>query len=262
MNAYKMLKFEIKNRVAYITLNRPDAANGINRQMLRELAKAAVHCDNDLSIKAVLLTGSGTDFFSVGGDVHELTAHGDQTKQEIKIIADDINRVLSTFARMKPPVVVAVNGACAGAAFGLAMGGDMVIASDTASFTMAYTRIGLCPDGGASYFLPRLIGIRRTQELMFTNKRLSAQKALEWGMINKVVPQDALLDSSEHLAAALAKGPLSSHAIVKSLLLNSSTSSIETQMELEARYLAECAASTDGKEGLAAFKEKRSPLFS
>jgi 2-(1,2-epoxy-1,2-dihydrophenyl)acetyl-CoA isomerase len=261
MTTYETLKFEVKNRIAYITLDRPDAANGMNMQLLNELADAAVYCDNDSSLKAVLLTASGTTFFSAGGDVHELTAHGEKTKQVVKGLADVIHKAISTFSRMKPPVIVAVNGACAGAGFSLAMCGDIVIASDTASFIMAYTKAGLCPDGGASYFLSRLVGIRRTQELMFTNKRLSAQKALEWGLISKVVPPDTLMESAQKLASNLSQGSLNSHAIVKKLLLNTFTNSMETQMELEARYIAECASSKDGKEGLLAFKEKRRPNF-
>jgi 2-(1,2-epoxy-1,2-dihydrophenyl)acetyl-CoA isomerase len=168
---------------------------------------------------------------------------------------------MSSFARMSAPVIVAVNGTAAGAGFGLAVCGDLVVASEGAKFTMAYSKIGLSPDGGASYFLPRLIGLRRTQELMFTNRVLSAQEACDWGLVNQVVGPDELMAVAGKLANELAVGSLGSHAAIKRLLCDSASNSLETQLELEAQCISINADSADGREGVSAFLEKRAAEF-
>jgi 2-(1,2-epoxy-1,2-dihydrophenyl)acetyl-CoA isomerase len=168
----------------------------------------------------------------------------------------------SRFSRMRAPLVVAVNGTAAGAGMSLAVSGDLVLAADVAKFTMAYTAAGLSPDGSSSYFLPRLIGLRRTQELMLTNRRLSAQEAFEWGLVNRVVAADDLQQQARALAAQLAQGPTRAFGTVKRLLNESFTGTLETQMELEARGIAAMAGTPDGREGIQAFLEKRKPSFS
>lgn len=246
--------------VEVITLNRPDAANGLNPLMARELAAAAARCDHDPSVKAVVLTATGR-FFSAGGDVKAMAGFGDDTAAGIKSLADDLHRAVSTLARMPAPLIVAVNGVAAGAGFSLALLGDLVLASDAAVFTMAYTSVGLSPDGSSSYFLPRLIGRRRAQELMLTNRRLSAAEALDWGLVTRVVPDAMLSDEALALATSLAQGSSNSNAAVKRLLLETYTNALETQMELESRTIAACAGSPNGREGIAAFVEKRRPDY-
>jgi len=162
---------------------------------------------------------------------------------------------------MDAPLVVAVNGMAAGAGMSLAVSGDMVLAGESAKFTMAYTAAGLSPDGSSSYFLPRLIGLRRTQELMLTNRRLSAAEALEWGMVNRVVPDGELLDQAMELAKGFAQGPTLAYGTVKKLLISSFDESLETQLELESRGIAASGRTEDGREGMAAFMEKRAPKF-
>lgn len=260
MTSYQTLLIERRNKTMLVTLNRPDAANGMNGAMARELADVAQACDGDATIKAVILTATGR-FFCAGGDVKAMAAFGEHVSTEIKRLADDLHRAISTFSRMKAPLIVAVNGVAAGAGFSLAVTGDLVIAGASASFTMAYTSIGLSPDGSSSYFLPRLIGIRRTQELMFTNRKLSAQEAFEWGLITKVVPDASLMDEALQLADRLGQGSLDSNACIKKLLLTTFGNGLETQMEVEGRMIAECAGGANGREGVRAFAEKRAPRF-
>jgi 2-(1,2-epoxy-1,2-dihydrophenyl)acetyl-CoA isomerase len=260
MREFSTLTFEVRGRVAVVVLNRPDDANCVNDQMAEELLAAAVACDVDAAVKAVVLTGTGR-FFCAGGDVKAMSAFGDDMAEKMKSIADQLHRAISTFSRMRAPLVVAVNGIAAGAGFSLAAAGDIVVASDTASFTMAYGSVGLSPDGSSSYFLPRLIGLRRTEELMLTPRKLTAAEALEYGLVTRVVPGCDLMDATLDLARSIAEGSGSSNAAVKSLLLETFSNGLETQMELEGRLVAQCARSPDGREGIRAFVEKRSPRF-
>jgi 2-(1,2-epoxy-1,2-dihydrophenyl)acetyl-CoA isomerase len=260
MTSYESLLYEKNDGVVVITLNRPSAANGLNSLMVKELAMAAYQCDKDPSVKAVILTGSGR-FFSVGGDLKEIVTYGNHTGLKIKQLADDLHRAISTFSRMNTPVIIAVNGIAAGAGFSLAITGDIVIASESAKFTMAYSANGLSPDGGASYYLPRLIGLRKAQELIFTNRTLDATEAKDWGLITKIVPEESILQEAQILANLFLKGSSSASAYIKKLLLPTFNNSLETQLELEARYISECADSSNGREGIKAFTEKRQPNF-
>jgi 2-(1,2-epoxy-1,2-dihydrophenyl)acetyl-CoA isomerase len=162
---------------------------------------------------------------------------------------------------MDAPLVVAVNGTAAGAGFSVAISGDLVLAAESAKFAMAYTAAGLSPDGSSSFFLPRLVGMRRAQELMLTNRRLSAAEALDWGLVSQVVPDAELADTAFALAKQLAAGPTRALGMVKKLLATSFQESLETQMELEARGIAEMAGTADGREGIDAFLSKRAPGF-
>lgn len=260
MASYETIELETQNRVAVITLNRPDAANGLNAKMASELTSVAGQCQSNSDIRAVVLTANGR-FFCAGGDIKEMASHGDNIGPEIKSLADDLHKAISIFARMDAPLIIAVNGMAAGAGFSLAVSADIVIASQAAGFMMAYTNAGLSPDGSSSYFLPRLIGLRRTQELMLTNRKLSADEAHEWGLINQVVEADKLLGAAMKIADRLATGSLKSHLAVKKLLLSTYDNSLEDQMELEGQTIRDCAVGPDGREGISAFTEKRKPEF-
>jgi 2-(1,2-epoxy-1,2-dihydrophenyl)acetyl-CoA isomerase len=246
--------------IATITLNRPDAANGINPTLAAELVQAALDCDHDESIRCVILTANGK-MFCAGGDLKSVGGEPDAAAITIKGMADNLHRATSTFARMQKPFVVAVTGMAAGAGFSIAVTGDFVIAAESAKFTMAYTAAGLSPDGSSSYFLPRIIGVRKTTELMMSNRRLTAQEALEWGLINQVVPDAELHNAANELAKRLASGPTDAFGVVKKLLLCSFDNSLETQMELEGRAISMQAAAPNGQEGVRAFLEKRQPEF-
>ena len=258
--AYDTLLFEVVGNVARITLNRPDAANSVNMQMARDLMAAAIQCDEDPDIRAVLLTGAG-EMFSAGGDLKFMAGFGDGFPAGVKEMTMYLHAATSRFSRMDPPLVIAVNGTAAGAGMSLAASGDLVLAAESAKFTMAYTAAGLSPDGSSSYFLPRLIGLRRTQELMLTNRRLDAQEALSWGLVNRVVADADLAEEAATLATRLAQGPTRAYGAVKTLLAETFTTSLETQMEREARKIAEMARTADAKEGIAAFVAKRKPAF-
>ncbi len=259
MSSYQTILFEQTDRIAVITLNRPDAANGLNTVMAAELVDAATRCQH-ASVKAVVLTARGK-FFCAGGDLREMAGFGDQGAQQVKSLADNLHRSISLFARMDAPLIVAVNGVAAGGGFSLSITGDLVIAAESAAFTMAYSRAGLSPDGSSSYFLPRLIGLRRAQEMAFSNNKLSASQALEWGLVNRVVADDDLLKIAREIAEELANGSLGSHSTIKKLLLSTWNNSLEVQMDEETQGISQCLSSEDGQEGMAAFLEKRKPVF-
>lgn len=256
---FETLHFDRTGGVARITLNRPDA-NSINLTLAQELLKAAIRCDHDPAIRSVLLTGAGR-FFCAGGDLRAMAEFGDGVAVGLKELTTYLHASISVLRRMRPPLVVAVNGVAAGAGMSLAAIGDVVVAAETATFTMAYTGVGLVPDGASTYFLPRLIGLRRTQELMLTNRRLTAAEAAEWGLVSRVVADDALESEAGDLAHALADGPTEAFGAVKRLLDTSFANSLETQMEQEGREIAAVAGSGDGREGIAAFLGKRRPTF-
>ena len=164
-------------------------------------------------------------------------------------------------ARMRAPPIGAVNGVAAGARLSAVAFCDLAIAAEHATFTSAYTQIGLTPDGSSSFFLNRILGPRRAMELYLTNRVLSAEEALDWGLINKVVPASALIGEAEALAAELAQGPTRAYGGVKRLLQSAATESLETQMELETLLIAETGTSADGREGISAFMDKRKATF-
>jgi 2-(1,2-epoxy-1,2-dihydrophenyl)acetyl-CoA isomerase len=259
MSEYESILFEQSGPITRITLNRPTAANGMNDILLRELADAAARADTEAT-KVVVLTGAGR-FFSAGGDLKAMAASPLGPGPFVKGIADDLHKAISIFARMDAVLITAVNGVAAGAGFSLAVSGDLVLAAASASFTMAYTKAGLSPDGSASYYLPRLVGVRRTQELMLTNRTLSADEALAWGAVNEVVDGAELAARADELAAQIASGAKGSHAAVKKLVLATWDNSIEEQMALEAKLIGENADAPDGREGIDAFLNKRAPKF-
>lgn len=260
MANFETLIFEKNAGVAKITLNRPESANGLNMQMGKDLLAAAIDCGEDPAVRAVLITATGK-MFCAGGDLKSFAAEGDKIGALLKELTVYLHSAISCFARMNAPVIVAVNGTAAGAGFSLAVAGDMVLAAESAKFTMAYTAAGLSPDGSSSFFLPRLIGMRKTQELMLTNRRLSAQEAMEWGAINRVVADDELQSEAQALAEQLASGATQSFGMVKKLMQESFANGLETQMNIEANGIAAMAQLEDGKEGIAAFMEKRKPVF-
>ena len=259
MTDYETILLEQSGPIARITLNRADAANAMNDTMTRELADAARRCDHGAT-KVVVLTGAGR-FFSAGGDLRAIASSSSTAGHYVKTIADDLHRAISTFARMDAVLITAVNGVAAGAGFSLAVTGDLVLAAESATFTMAYTAAGLSPDGSSSYYLPRLIGVRRTQELMLTNRRLSAGEALQWGLLTEVVDDAELAARVDAVAQQIASGARQSASAVKKLVLMSFTSGLEEQMEWEGRLIAGCADSADGNEGIDAFLQKRRPEF-
>jgi 2-(1,2-epoxy-1,2-dihydrophenyl)acetyl-CoA isomerase len=257
---YETLLYGVAAGVATITLNRPQAANAIDMTLGRELMDAVTRSDADPSVRAVLLTASGK-MFSGGGDLASFARYGDDVGRALRELTGYLHLSVARLLRHKAPVVVAVNGVAAGGGMSLALAGDLVLAAESARFTMAYTRAGLVPDGGSTYVLPRLVGHRRAQELILTNRVLGAQEALEWGLCTRVVPDAELAAEAQKLAETLAAGPTRAFAGVKRLLVSSGSESPESQMELESQAISRAAEEADGKEGIAAFLAKRVPVF-
>lgn len=260
MKNYSTLLFTLEGGIATITLNRVASANSMNMDMGRELLDAAKICEQDRAIRAVILTGGGA-FFSAGGDLKAFADFGDAIGEKLQELTDYLHAAISIFMRMRAPLIVAVNGAAVGAGFSLAMAGDFVLASENAKFAMAYTSAGLSPDGGASYFLPRIVGLRRAQQLMIGNRKLSAAEALEWGLVTRVCAADQLRQETHALAQSLANGATQAIGTVKQLLLSSFSNTPEAQMALEGKNIAHLASYGDGQEGIHAFLEKRAPIF-
>jgi 2-(1,2-epoxy-1,2-dihydrophenyl)acetyl-CoA isomerase len=260
MSDYSRLLFEIREGVACVVLNRPDAANAIDAEMARELEDCMARCDDPV-IRAVLLTGTGR-IFCAGGDLKSFAAQPpEKLPGFIEKMAGSFHRALARMARMDAPVVAAVNGAAGGAGMSLACATDFVLAAESARFTMAYTRAGLTPDGSGTYFLPRLVGFRRAAELILTNPVLDARRAFELGIVTRVVPDADLKTEAETLATELARGATLAYGAVKRMLLASAANSLETQLELEAATIARMTTTADAREGIAAFIGKRPPKF-
>ncbi len=255
------INFKIENEIAYIELNRPKQYNSLNQTMADELFKVSLECDDNPKIRSVLMTGSGEDAFCAGGDVNSFHKHGNKTSSHLKEVTTTLHGAISRLSRMNAPLIVAVNGVAAGAGFSFVGFADIAIASTNATFVSAYSKIGLTPDGSSTYFLPRIIGTRRYTELILTNRVLSANEALEWGLINKVVDLKDLRDEANNLAKTLASGPSLAFGKLKNLVNNSFLDSLEGQMEYESRMIAESAKTKDGINGIEAFVNKKSVIF-
>ena len=246
--------------VATITLNRPAQFNALNLDMARELMLTTIAADEDPGVRCVVLTGNGKAFFA-GGDLSTFGAAGDARGALIKEMTTYFHAAISRLSRMDAPVIASINGVAAGAGFSMMLACDLAVAAEGAKFTMAYTKSGLSPDGSSSWFLPRIVGLRRAQELTLTNRVLTAAEALAWGLITRVVPNDDLADHVRALSVELANGPTVALGAAKRLMRDSSDHALEAQMELESRAIAATSLSTDGREGVSAFLEKRAPTY-
>lgn len=251
--------FDVSDGVATLTLNRPDNANAMNLEMTKELLDVAIACDEDSAVRCLLVTATGP-MFSAGGDMKAFIT-ADDTGRLLKTMTTYLHAAISRMARMDAPVVIAVNGTAAGAGLSLAAAGDFTLAAESAKFSFRYTAGGLSPDGSSSYFVPRSLGLRRTMELMITNRVLTAHEAAEWGLINRAVADDTLLSEAETLARQLADGPTRAFGNVKRMLHATFSDTLESQMELEARLIADLTRTEDLAEGITAFIEKRPPEF-
>jgi 2-(1,2-epoxy-1,2-dihydrophenyl)acetyl-CoA isomerase len=257
MRQYSAIIYEMRDGVAQITLNRPEAANSLNDTLSAEMVDAIIRSEEDQAVRAMVVTGSGSRFFCAGADLKGFYAPTNDLKSRVSLFHVALSRIV----RAPFPVIAAVNGTAAGGGMGLACACDLMIAAESARLVMAYSRIGLSPDGTTTYFLPRRIGVGRALELAYTNRMLSAREAMEWGIANRVV-SDADLGAEAHaLAAELAKGPTRAYAAARRLMYSGTTESLETQIENELRSVYELAATEDAHEAIKAFNEKRKPQF-
>jgi len=255
--------FEVIDNLAVLTLNRPKAYNALNLQMGDDLLNTLIACDEDPSVRAILITGNGSAFCA-GGDIRQMQSEADSEGRSaafLKTLTVRLHMAIATLVRMPKPVVTAVNGPAAGAGFSLALAGDLVVAADTANFTLAYTAIALPPDGSSTYFLPRLIGPKWAYELMAMNRTLSASEARDLGIVNQIFPAENFAKDAEAYARRLANGPTQALGHAKNLLTLSTENALETAMEFERRAIADCGRSADFVEGANAFVNKRVASF-
>jgi 2-(1,2-epoxy-1,2-dihydrophenyl)acetyl-CoA isomerase len=254
------VRFEVSGSVATITLDRPEVGNAIDIPMARELMELAIACEGDAAIRCVVLTGAGK-LFCGGGDVAGFSAAGDRLPEYLREITSYLHAAIAVFARMAKPLVVAVNGSSAGAGIGLAIMGDVVLCDPSASFSLAYTGIGLTPDGGTTWLLTRLVGLRRAQELCLTNRKVKADEAASLGLVTRVVEAGKLAEETAALAAQFAKGATGALGATRRMLVESFSNTLERQLSLESQTISEQSRGREGREGIAAFLEKRAPKF-
>jgi 2-(1,2-epoxy-1,2-dihydrophenyl)acetyl-CoA isomerase len=254
------LLLERVGSVASLTLNRPTAGNSINLDLARSLMEASITCDDDNRIKCVVLTGAGK-LFCGGGDVAEFAEAGSRLPALLRELLCCLHAAVIRLAHMNKPLVTVINGPAAGAGFSLAILGDIALAARSAHFTLAYSSIGLSPDGGSTWMLPRLIGLRRAQELSIMNKRLSAEEALQMGLVTRVIDEASLRDEAKVVASQLAVAATRALGRTRSLLLRSFESSLDAQLDAESQAIVESSGDAESREGLAAFLAKRKPNF-
>ena len=253
------VSFAAEQGVGTITLDRPDAGNAVNLELAQDLHTAVLAAEADRSVKVVVIRGAGRSF-CVGGDLKAFAARED-LPTHLREVTSHLHAAIVALARMDAPVVVGVQGSAAGAGLGLAVGGDIVIATESARFVVAYTKIALNPDGGTSFLLPRLIGLRRAQELTFLNTPVDAVRACEIGLVTRVVADEALDTEVELTARALAAGAKRAQGEAKRLLRTSLDDSLALHLEAEAAAIVRSAERADAREGITAFLEKRSPQY-
>jgi 2-(1,2-epoxy-1,2-dihydrophenyl)acetyl-CoA isomerase len=254
----------IDDGVATIELNRPQALNAWNAQLGSDLLAALRHASGDDAVRALVLTGAGRGFSS-GADLRDISG-GDETPDGrpdvYKTLTERYHPIMHAIREMPKPVIAAVNGPAVGIGCSLALCSDLILAAESAYFLLAFVNIGLVPDGGSSLFVPTRVGMARATELSMLGERLGAARALEWGLINRVVADASLREEAAALAARLASGPTRSYAGTKRQLNNWLYSRMDEQLELEARIQQEMAGSEDFVEGAMAFAEKRTARFS
>lgn len=245
--------------VACVTLNRPDVGNAIDVELAEQLLEAAIALDEDDGVRCVVLTGTGK-LFCAGGDIGAFASAGERLPADLKTITAYLHAAQLRLLRMDKPLITAINGAAAGAGIGLAAMGDIALAVPSASFTLAYTAIGLSPDGGASWLLPRLIGLRRAQELCLRNRKVGADEAAAIGLVTRVLPGD-LMQEALSIAHELSAGATPAYGATRRLLLDGAVASVEGQFDAEARSIAALSRTAEGREGIAAFAARRAPDF-
>jgi len=254
------VKLAVDGTVAWIELNRPEKLNAIDDMLAAGLRRVAYAVEVDPDIRAVVIRGSGGHFMA-GGDIGVFRDRIDDIHRTVVDITHDFHAAIVALRRMPKPVIASVEGAAAGAGLSLAMACDMIIAADNAFFTLAYSQIGASPDGSSTFFLPRIVGMKKAMELTYLAERFDTEEAKRLGIVNFVVPAADLAAETEKLARRLADGPTAAYGRAKALLNASLNNTLETQLDAEAQGIAACSQTEDFREGTTAFLAKRKPNF-
>lgn len=250
---------KIENKVAFITFNRPEVFNSFNREMALSLQNTLDNCEANNEIRAIVLTGNGKAFCA-GQDLKEVT-DPELNPGFKKILEEHYNPIILKIRKVKKPVIAAVNGVAAGAGANIALACDIVVAHEKVSFIQAFSLIGLVPDSGGTFFLPRLIGFQKGLALAMLGDKIGAEEAERMGMIYKCVSQEVFEETIHKLAIKLANMPTKALGMIKELFNTSMTHTLEEQLAMESTYQIEAAQTKDYAEGVAAFIEKRKPNF-
>lgn len=250
---------EIKDKTAYLTLNRPEVFNSFNREMALLLQSELDACEKDSNIRAIVITGNGKAFCA-GQDLKEVTSP-ELNPGFKKILEEHYNPIISKIRKIEKPIIAAVNGVAAGAGANIALACDVVIASESVSFIQAFSKIGLVPDSGGTFFLPRLIGFQKASALMMLGDKVSAQEAERLGMVYRVVSVEDFEEEVSEIATSLSNMPTKALGFTKRLLNEAMTNDLENQLKMEGELQIEAAQSEDYAEGVNAFVNKRKPEF-
>jgi 2-(1,2-epoxy-1,2-dihydrophenyl)acetyl-CoA isomerase len=256
---YTTLLYALADGVATITLNRPAVRNAFNDQMAEELQAALKSAERDAAVRCLVLTGAGAGFCA-GQDLSAMRERGEDVSFRDHL-QRTYNPIVLKLATIEKPVIAAVNGAAAGAGLGLALACDFRYASESAKFRLAFIGIGLGPDSGTSYFLPRLVGLGRALEMAYTNEVVDAPTALALGLVNRVLPADQLMPATLDRAKQLAQAPTKGIGLTRRAMNHALTATLADALDYEAHLQEIAGRSADFKEGVAAFLEKRSPQF-
>jgi 2-(1,2-epoxy-1,2-dihydrophenyl)acetyl-CoA isomerase len=247
--------------VLSVTLNRPDKLNAFNPEMHKLLRDALERARDDAAVRAVLVTGAGRGFCA-GQDLSERDVSPDAAPIDLSVsLGSNYNPLVRRLRALPKPVVCAVNGVAAGAGANIALACDIVLAARSASFVQSFSQLGLVPDSGGTYFLPRLVGSARAMGLALLSTRLSAEEAERWGLIWKAVDDRRLMEEAAQVAAALAAGPTKGYGLIKKAMHASAGNSLDAQLDLERDLQREAGFSEDYREGVAAFMQKRKPSY-
>lgn len=255
----KSIELKTENKIAIITLNRPEVFNSFNREMALSLQNILDDCENNPDVRAIVLTGNGKAFCA-GQDLKEVT-DPDSNPGFKKILEEHYNPIITRIRSIKKPIIGAINGVAAGAGANIALACDIVVAHEKVSFIQAFSLIGLVPDSAGTYFLPRLIGFQKAQALAMLGDKISAEDAEKMGMIYKMIPLENFEEEVDKLAIKLANMPTKALGMIKELFNKSMTNTLEQQLALESKLQIEAAQSDDYKEGVTAFIEKRQSNF-
>ncbi|CAM3287838.1 enoyl-CoA hydratase-related protein [Rhodothermus bifroesti] len=259
--AYRFINLDFDTGVAILTLNRPEVLNSFHRPMAEETLQALQQAAEEASVRAIVLTGAGRAFCA-GQDLQAVLPHKGAAAPDLgEIVRTQYNPMIRLIRHTEKPFVAAVNGTAAGAGANIALACDFVVAAENATFIQAFARIGLIPDSGGTFMLPRLVGLARATACMMLADKVSAAEAYALGMIYQVCPPDKLMEEAMQLARRLAALPTQALGLIKRALNQSFVNSLDAQLELEAQLQGEAGRTADYQEGVAAFLEKRMPAF-